>query len=42
MCTCVRGIKHDSIMKTAKLSGEFMNYKSHARKEFYNFVEGLK
>ena len=42
MCTCVRGIKHDSIMKTAKLSGEFMNYKSHARKEFYNFIEGLK
>ena len=42
MCTCVRGIKHDSIMKTAKLSGEFMNYKSHARKEFYNFIGGLK
>ena len=42
MSTCVRGIKHDSIMKTVKLSGEFMNYKSHARKEFYNFIGGLK
>ena len=23
MCACVRGVKHDSIMKTAKLSGKF-------------------
>ena len=42
MCACVRGVKHDATMKTSKLSGEFMNYKSHARKEFYNFIEGLK
>ena len=42
MCTCVRGVKHDAIMKTAKLSGEFMNYKSHSRDEFYNFIDGLK
>jgi len=42
MCACVRGVKHDATMKTAKLSGEFMNYKSNARDEFYNFIEGLK
>jgi len=42
MCACVRGVKHDATMKTAKLSGEFMNYKSNARDEFYNFIDGLK
>ena len=42
MCACVRGVKHDATMKTSKLSGEFMNYKSHARKEFYSFIEDLK
>ena len=41
MCACVRGVKHDATMKTSKLSGEFMNYKSHARQEFYNFVGDL-
>ena len=42
MCACVRGVKHDATMKTSKLSGEFMNYKSHAREEFYSFIEDLK
>jgi len=42
MCACVRGVKHDATMKTSKLSSEFMNYKSHARKEFYSFIEDLK
>ena len=42
MCACVRGVKHDATMKTSKLSGEFMNYKSHARKEFYSFIGDLK
>ena len=42
MCACVRGVKHDATMKTSKLSGEFMNYKSHAREEFYSFVGDLK
>ena len=42
LCACVRGVKHDATMKTSKLSGEFMNYKSHARKEFYSFIEDLK
>ena len=42
MCACVRGIKHNSTMKTSKLSGEFMNYDSHSREEFYNFIRDLK
>jgi len=42
MCACVRGVKHDATMKTSKLSGEFMNYKSHARDEFYSFVGDLR
>jgi len=42
MCACVRGVKHDATMKTSKLSGEFMNYKSHAREEFYSFIKDLK
>ena len=29
-------------MKTAKLSGEFMNYKSNSRDEFYNFIKDIK
>ena len=42
LCACVRGVRHDATMKTSKLSGEFMNYKSHARKEFYSFIGDLK
>ena len=41
MCACVRGVKHDATMKTSKLSGEFMNYKSNSRDEFYNFIKEL-
>ena len=37
LCACVRGVKHDSIMKTSKLSGAFKN-NTAARNEFYNFV----
>ena len=42
MCACVRGVKHDATMKTSKLCGEFMNYESHSREEFYNFIRDLK
>jgi len=41
MCACVRGVKHDSIMKTAKLSGKFKDT-DRAREEFYNFIGDLK
>ena len=37
MCTCVRGVKHDAMMKTAKLSGSFFS-SNQARNEFYGFV----
>jgi GTP cyclohydrolase IA len=41
MCACVRGVKHDSTMKTSKLSGIFLKDNS-ARNEFYNYVRDLK
>ena len=41
MCACVRGVKHDSIMKTAKLSGKFKDT-DRAREEFYNFIRDLR
>ena len=42
MCACVRGVKHDSTMKTSKLSGVFMDNNNLARQEFYNFIRDLK
>lgn len=39
-CASCRGVKHDSIMKTAKLSGSFRNDAS-ARNEFYQFISEL-
>ena len=41
MCACVRGVKHDATMKTAKLSGVFMDNSNQARTEFYNFIKTL-
>jgi GTP cyclohydrolase I len=37
LCACVRGVKHDSTMKTAKLSGAFKT-EDKARNEFYEFI----
>lgn len=39
-CVCYRGVKHNSIMKTAKLSGVFLENDNLARQEFYVFVHG--
>jgi GTP cyclohydrolase IA len=41
-CVALRGIKQDSTMKTAKLSGAFKDPDELARKEFYDFIKGLK
>jgi len=41
LCACVRGVKHNSIMKTAKLSGAFIELDA-PRNEFYMFVNSLK
>ena len=41
MCACVRGVKHDATMKTAKLSDTFKNV-DRVRDEFYNFIRDLK
>jgi GTP cyclohydrolase I len=41
MCACVRGVKHNSTMKTSVLSGAFMENDNLARPEFYEFVKTL-
>lgn len=40
LCACVRGVKHDSVMKTAKLSGSFKSDPA-CREEFYDFIKSL-
>lgn len=40
-CCSNRGIKHDSTMRTARMSGSFLNEES-TRNEFYKFVEFAK
>lgn len=42
MCCKIRGVKHDSIMKTSKLSGVFIEDSSLSRSEFYQFINSLK
>ena len=42
MCTCIRGVKHDGVMKTSKLSGAFRDSAELARTEFYDFIKELK
>ena len=42
LCVKVRGVKQDSIMKTAKLSGYFLEKNNNARTEFYDFIKQLK
>ena len=43
MCACVRGVKHDSTMKTARMSGAFLDKDDiNTRQEFYDFVRDLK
>jgi len=38
MCSCLRGVKHDSYMVTSKLSGAFYNDAS-AKGEFFEFIK---
>lgn len=38
-CCSNRGIKHDSTMRTARMSGSFLDNKDQSRAEFYKFVE---
>ena len=42
LCACVRGVRHDAVMKTSKLSGEFLKGESRSSSEFYSFIGGLK
>ena len=42
LCACVRGVKHDSTMKTARMSGAFLDKTDLTRQEFYDFVRDLK
>lgn len=42
-CAGLRGIKHDSTMKTARMSGAFLDKQDvNTRQEFYDFVRDLK
>jgi len=41
-CCSNRGIKHDSTMRTARMSGAFLDDKDNSRAEFYKFVEFSK
>jgi len=42
-CAGLRGVKHDSIMKTARMSGAFLDNRDiNTRQEFYDFVRDLK
>lgn len=38
-CCSSRGIKHNSTMRTAKMTGAFLDNANNARNEFYKFVE---
>lgn len=42
MCVYLRGIEDDSTMKTAQLSGAFIDNIDRSRDEFYNFISQLK
>ena len=42
-CAGLRGVKHDSTMKTARMSGAFLDREDiNTRQEFYDFVRDLK
>jgi GTP cyclohydrolase IA len=42
-CASLRGVKHDSVMKTARMSGAFLDKTDiNTRQEFYDFVRDLK
>lgn len=42
-CAGLRGVKHDSTMKTARMSGAFLDKTDiNTRQEFYDFVRDLK
>lgn len=41
-CCSNRGIKHDSSMRTARMSGAFLDESDNSRSEFYKFVEFAK
>ena len=38
-CCSNRGIRHDSTMRTARMSGAFLDNNDNSRAEFYKFVE---
>tara|TARA_R100000951_G_C2631553_1_gene177811 strand:+ start:684 stop:1319 length:636 start_codon:yes stop_codon:yes gene_type:complete len=41
-CCSNRGIKHDSTMRTARMTGSFLDDADNSREEFYKFVEFSK
>ena len=41
-CVSMRGVEHDSIMSTVKLSGVFLDQQNKSRDEFYQMINKLK
>ena len=41
-CVSMRGIEHDSVMSTVKLSGVFLDQQNKSRDEFYQMINRLK
>ena len=41
-CCSNRGIKHDSTMRTARMTGAFLDNNDNSRTEFYKFIEFSK
>lgn len=41
-CCSNRGIRHDSTMRTARMSGAFLDNEDNSRQEFYEFVKLAK
>jgi len=42
MCACVRGVKHQSTMKTSRVTKCFLDNDDNSRAEFYSFITDLK
>lgn len=41
-CVSMRGVEHDSVMSTVKLSGVFLDQNNKSRDEFYQMINKLK
>jgi GTP cyclohydrolase IA len=42
MCVYMRGVEDDSVMKTTKLSGVFLENTDSSKQEFFSYIQNLK